>query len=227
MNKSAYSATKDVDVIIFMTNIDEKISTGDTMIMNNIKDSDAHKIMVLNKMDLLKKDELFIYLNNLEKEYQDIFDDVIPISAKQNKNVDVLFNLIKNNLNEGDKYYPDEMKSDHPDSFIIKEIVREKILGLTGEEIPHSIAIVLEDIKTINKKELLIQVAIIVERDSQKGIIIGKNGRKLKEIGVLAREELEKFFNKKVYLETFVKVEKNWRNREVELNELGYSKNDY
>lgn len=227
MNKSAYSATRDVEVILFLTNVDEPISTGDKMIIENLKSSKSKVFLVLNKIDLISKEELFKFITNLSSEYQDIFSEIIPISAKKGTNVDVLLDLIKANLLEGPKYYPDDMISDHPERFIFKEIIREKILQLTGEEIPHSIAVTIDSIKKKKNDSLLIQASIIVERDSQKGIIIGKGGKKLKQIGTLARSELEDILGSKIYLETFVKVEKNWRNKQYHLNELGYTQDDY
>ncbi|MDL2211503.1 GTPase Era [Erysipelotrichaceae bacterium OttesenSCG-928-M19] len=227
MNKSAYSATNDVEIILFLTNIDQPMSTGDKMIIDNLRNSSSKVFLVLNKIDLVSKEYLFNYLNELSQEYQDIFTEIIPISAKNKNNTDHLLAVIKDNLNEGIKYYPDEMISDHPEQFIFKEIIREKILMLTGEEIPHSIAVTIDNVKRKKDESLLIQATIIVERESQKGIIIGKNGAKLKEIGILAREELELILGSKIYLETFVKVEKNWRNRQFQLNEFGYNDEDY
>lgn len=227
MNRSAYSATRDVEVILFLTNVDEKMSTGDKMIIENLRSSNSKVFLLLNKIDLITKEELFNYITNLNEEYQDIFDEIIPISAKKGNNVDTLVSLIKQNLPEGIKYYPDDMISDHPERFIFKEIIREKILQLTGEEVPHSIAVTIDNIKRKKNDSLLIQATIIVERDSQKGIIIGKNGNKLKQIGTLARSELEDILGSKIYLETFVKVEKNWRNKQFHLNELGYNQDDY
>lgn len=227
MNRSAYSATRDVEVILFLTNVDEKMSTGDKMIIENLRSSNSKVFLVLNKIDLLTKEELFNYITNLNEEYQDIFSEIIPISAKKQTNVSTLVELIKQNLPEGVMYYPDDMISDHPERFIFKEIIREKILQLTGEEVPHSIAVTIDNIKRKKNDSLLIQATIIVERDSQKGIIIGKNGSKLKQIGTLARSELENILGSKIYLETFVRVEKNWRNKQFHLNELGYKQDDY
>lgn len=227
MNRSAYSATRDVEVILFLTNVDEKMSTGDKMIIENLRSSNSKVFLVLNKIDLLTKEELFNYITNLNEEYQDIFSEIIPISAKKQTNVSRLVELIKQNLPEGVMYYPDDMISDHPERFIFKEIIREKILQLTGEEVPHSIAVTIDNIKRKKNDSLLIQATIIVERDSQKGIIIGKNGSKLKQIGTLARSELENILGSKIYLETFVRVEKNWRNKQFHLNELGYKQDDY
>ncbi|MEG0284245.1 MAG: GTPase Era [Erysipelotrichales bacterium] len=227
MNKSAYSATRDVEVILFLTNVDEPISTGDKMIIENLRNSNSKVFMVLNKIDLITKEELFIYIEKLNDEYQEIFDEIIPISAKTRANTNTLMDLIKANLPEGVKYYPDDMISDHPEAFIFKEVIREKILMLTGEEVPHSIAVIIDKVKKTKNNAIIIKASIIVERDSQKGIIIGKQGKKLKEIGVLAREELEAILGTKVFLETFVKVEKNWRNKQFQLNELGYKIDDY
>lgn len=225
MNKSAYSATRDVDIILLLINADEKLSTGDKKIIESLQTNESKVFLVLTKIDLISKGELYDFILKISETYPDFFSAIIPISAKKNNNVDYLLNLIIENLPEGIKYYPDEMISDHPETFLIKEIIREKILHLTGEEIPHSSAIEIEAIKK-RKNAILIQANIIVERDSQKGIIIGKHGQKIKQIGQLAREELEEFMDKKIFLELRVKVEKDWRNRQYQLNELGYN-NDY
>ncbi|MDF9867180.1 GTP-binding protein Era [Bacilli bacterium PM5-3] len=227
MNKSAYSATRDVDLILFLSNIDEPMSTGDKMIIDSLKDSESKVFLVLNKIDLVNKEYMIKYMNSLTKEQLDIFDEIIPISAKNKTNTDKLLQLIKDNLEEGIKYYPDEAISDHPENFIFKEIIREKLLQLTGDEIPHSVAVTIDKVKKKNNGSILINATIIVERNSQKGIIIGKNGSKLKEVGILAREELEQILGSKVYLETFVKVEKDWRNKQYQLNEFGYNDDNY
>lgn len=227
MNKSAYSATRDVDVILFLTNIDEPMSTGDHRIIMSLKDNPTPKFLVLNKIDLVDKGYLINFIENLDPEYKEIFNEIVPISAKKQENTHTLLNLIKEELPEGIKYYPDDMVSDHPERFIFKEIIREKILMLTGEEVPHSIAVLIDDVHKKNNDAIVIKATIVVERDSQKGIIIGKGGAKLKEIGKLAREELEVILGSKVYLETFVKVEKNWRSKQKYLDEFGYNNNDY
>lgn len=227
MNKSAYSATRDVDLILFITNVDEKMSTGDKMIIDNLKGSDSPVYLILNKIDLISKENLYKYLNDLEKEYQDIFEEIIPISAKRQINLDNLMSAVVAKIPEGIQYYPKEMISDHPEQFLIKELIREKILMSTSEEVPHSIAVVIESVKKIRRKGLAINAVIIVERDSQKGIIIGKGGLKLKTINKLAREEIEVLLGSKVFLEIFVKVEKNWRNKERQLSEFGYKIEEY
>lgn len=227
MNKSAYSATRDVDMILFLTNVDEPMSTGDQMIIDNLKNSDTKVFLVLNKIDLISKEALVNYMMDLKEEYQDVFDEIIPISAKHKTNVDQLLELIYNNLEEGVQYYPEDMISDHPETFIIKEVIREKILQLTSDEVPHSIAVMIDDIKKKKNGAINVQATIIVERDSQKGIIIGKNGKMIKEIGIRAREEIEHILGSKVFLETFVKVEKNWRNKQYQLNEFGYKDSEY
>lgn len=227
MNKSAYSATRDVDLILFLTNVNEPMSTGDQMIIDNLKQSKTKVFLVLNKIDLISKEELVNYIMDLEKTYPDVFAEIMPISAKNRTNVDQLLELIYDNLEPGVQYYPKEMISDHPENFIIKEIIREKILQLTSDEVPHSIAVVVDSVKKKKTGAINVQATIIVERDSQKGIIIGKNGRMIKEIGIRAREEIEQLLGSKVFLETFVKVEKNWRNKQYQLNEFGYKDSDY
>lgn len=225
MNKTAYSATRDVDLILFLINADEPLSTGDKKIIEQLRENNIKVFLILTKIDLISKSELYEFIHKISEKYPDYFEAIVPISSKKNNNVDYLLKLIIDNLPEGVKYYPDEMISDHPETFIIKEIIREKILHLTGQEIPHSSAIYLDAMKK-KKNAILIQASIIVERDSQKGIIIGKNGQKLKLIGQLAREELEQLLGNKIFLDLHVKVEKNWRDKQSQLSELGYN-NDY
>lgn len=222
MNKSAYSATRDVDLILFMTNVDQPMSDGDMRIINELKRKDSKVYLILNKIDLITKQELIDFSLALPKDVQDVFEAIIPISAKKDNNVEYLLNLIKSNLEEGHQYFPEGMISDRPDSFLVKELIREKILYHTKEEVPHSIAIALDKMITKKDGSILIIASIVVERDSQKGIIIGKHGSMIKKIGVEARHDIEILLGAKVYLETFVKVEKNWRNKAFYLNEFGY-----
>lgn len=225
MNKAAYSATRDVELVLLLINADEPLSTGDEKIINQLKENKTEIFLVLTKIDLISKSELYEFIFKLNERFPDHFEAIVPISAKKNNNVDYLLKLIIERLPEGIKYYPDDMISDHPETFIIKEIIREKILHLTGQEIPHSSAIYLDSMKK-KKNVIVIQASIIVERDSQKGIIIGKQGQKLKQIGQLAREELEQLLGNTIFLELHVKVEKDWRNKQRQLIELGYN-NDY
>ena len=191
----------------------------DSVIQNNLKTLDVPLFVVFNKIDLTN-----IYLvNNLKKEYLEMFPNaqIIEISAQKNVNVDLLLSKIKDILPEGFKFYPDDIKSDHPVSFLIGEIIREKILLFTRDEVPHSCAVKVEKMVK-NNNSISINATIICERNSQKVIIIGKQGSMLKRIGIAARKDIEKLLNKKVNLETFVRVEERWRNSDNYLKEFGY-----
>ncbi|MDR1782257.1 MAG: GTPase Era [Bacilli bacterium] len=227
MNKSAYASMNDVDIILFLLNANQDISTGDLKIIDALKNRSAKKIVVLNKIDLISKEALIKKLTYINENFSDIFEDIIPISALEYNNINTLIDVIVDKLNDGFKYFPDDMVSDHDDKFLTKEVIREKILQLTYDEIPHSVAIDLEKFIFTKDNNLIVSAIIIVEKSSQKGIIIGKNGANLKEVGIRARNELEKIFGCKIYLDLFVKVENNWREKQFQLDELGYTDKDY
>lgn len=220
MNKQAFSSLNGIDGVILLVDAGVPFNEEkDSVIQNNLKTLDVPLFIVFNKIDLTN-----IYLiNNLKKSYQNLFPnaEIIEISAQKNVNVDLLINKIKNILPEGFKYYPDDIKSDHPISFLIGEIIREKILLFTRDEVPHSCAVKVEKM-TKNNNSVGINATIICERNSQKVIIIGKQGSMLKRIGMAARKDIEKLLNKKVNLETFVRVEERWRNSDNYLKEFGY-----
>lgn len=156
------------------------------------------------------------------------FSEVIPISAMHGNNIQSLLEQIINCLSEGPKYYPDDQLSDHPEHFIVAEMIREKVLQLTREEVPHSVAVTIEQMQRREGKNLIdVHATIVVERASQKGIIIGKNGTMLKEIGSRARRDIEKILGDKVFLELWVKVQEDWRNRSKLLKEFGFNEKEY
>lgn len=219
MNKLAYSAISGVDVIYYIFDGTEKVGRGDEFVMDYLRNVEIPIFCVVNKIDNMPRAVLLELLMTLSK--TELFAEIIPISAKTGDNVARLFELTRKYIPEGVKYYPDEMKVDYPEQFILAEIIREKLLAKTKEEIPHSIAVVFD--KFAEKKEsILIIATILVERDSQKGIVIGKGGALLKEVGQEARIELEGILGKNIFLELFVRVEKDWRNRKDRLNSLGY-----
>ena len=148
--------------------------------------------------------------------------DIVPVSAVANKNIDSLLDLIVDQMEEGPQYYPDDMVTDQPERFVIAEFIREKILELTRDEVPHSIAVVVDDLKRRESGVVYVAASIIVERESQKGIIIGARGQMLKEIGARARQDIEELLGSKIYLEIFVKVREDWRNKQAALADLGY-----
>lgn len=225
LNNIALNALNEVDVILFMVSGNEKLSTGNRYIMEHLKNISAPVFLIINKIDLMNKNELIQSIAEYQKEFP--FIEIVPISALNNDNVDYLLELIKKYLPNGPQYYPFDAVTDHPERFIISELIREKVLLKTREEIPHSVAVVIDDIrKRPNGNVIDVYATIIVERKSQKGIIIGKGGCMLKEIGTLARLDIKNLLGSKVYLELWVKVIENWRNRQNLLSEFGYNEKD-
>ncbi len=220
MNKAAIGATREVEAILLLNDISEELGSGDNFVMDTLKNSETPVILVINKIDLVSKEKLHERIEMLKDQMK--FHAIVPISAKTGENTDELLKAIKELLPEGPKYYPEGMNSDHPEAFIIAELIREKILKLTKEEIPHSVAVTIEKMRIDSKGKLNIDATIVVERDSQKKIIIGKQGSMIKNIGILARKDIESLLGNKVNLSTFVRVEKDWRNNLTYLKEFGY-----
>ena len=225
MVKSAYSALKEVDAVLFMVNVSEKRGSGDDFIIEKLKGIKTPIFLVLNKIDLVTPEVL---LERVES-YKDALDfaGVFPISVLQGNNVNELMEGLINALPEGPQYYPADQITDHPEYFVVSELIREKILQLTQEEIPHSVAVTVDKMQKDEFDKVHVYANIIVERKSQKGIIIGKGGRLLKEIGMRARRDIQQLLGNKVYLELWVKVEKDWRKRKSNLQEYGYRDTDY
>ena len=225
MVKSAYSALKEVDAVLFMVNVSEKRGPGDDFIIEKLKGIKTPIFLVLNKIDLVTPEVL---LERVES-YKDALDfaGVFPISVLQGNNVNELMEALINALPEGPQYYPADQITDHPEYFVVSELIREKILQLTQEEIPHSVAVTVDKMQKDEFDKVHVYANIIVERKSQKGIIIGKSGRLLKEIGTRARHDIQQLLGNKVYLELWVKVEKDWRKRKSNLQEYGYRDTDY
>jgi len=207
MVKSAYSALKEVDAVLFMVNVSEKRGPGDDFIIEKLKGIKTPIFLVLNKIDLVTPEVL---LERVES-YKDALDfaGVFPISVLQGNNVNELMEGLINALPEGPQYYPADQITDHPEYFVVSELIREKILQLTQEEIPHSVAVTVDKMQKDEFDKVHVYANIIVERKSQKGIIIGKGGRLLKEIGTRARRDIQQLLGNKVYLELWVKVEKD------------------
>ncbi|WP_455043606.1 GTPase Era [Granulicatella adiacens] len=225
MVKSAYSALKEVDAVLFMVNVSEKRGPGDDFIIEKLKGIKTPIFLVLNKIDLVTPEVL---LERVES-YKDALDfaGVFPISVLQGNNVNELMEALIEALPEGPQYYPADQITDHPEYFVVSELIREKILQLTQEEIPHSVAVTVDKMQKAEFDKVHVYANIIVERKSQKGIIIGKGGRLLKEIGTRARRDIQQLLGNKVYLELWVKVEKDWRKRKSNLQEYGYKETDY
>lgn len=226
MMKVAKNTLKEVDLVLFMANADESLGKGDEFIMDMLGDSGTPVVLVLNKIDLIHPDELIGVIDTYRGQMD--FDEIVPISALQGNNVERLMEVIKEYLPEGPQYYPADQVTDHPERFIISELIREKVLHLTREEIPHSVAVVIERIaKREGQDTVDVSATIVVERDSQKGIVIGKRGALLKEVGTRARQDIEMLLGSKVYLELWVKVQKDWRNRSNQLREYGFRDDEY
>lgn len=225
MLKAAYSALKGVDGVLVVVNAAEKIGPGDRLVIERIKNYEIPVYLVINKIDLVTPDELFPIIDSYRQEHD--FDEIYPISAVEGNNVDELFKGIKEILPTGPMYYPTDQVMDHPEHFVVAEFIREKILELTREEVPHSVAVQIESMRRNEDDKVEIQAAIIVERSSQKGIIIGAKGSMIKQIGKRARRDIEILLGDKVYLDLFVKVQKNWRDRRAQLNDYGYKPENY
>lgn len=219
LNKEAYISMDDVDIILFLVDITENLGKGDKFIIDLFKNTSKPVILVINKIDRLPKSEI---LHKIE-EYKDLydFDEIVPVSAVKGDNIDRLISVLKGKLTDNIKYYEDDVVTNVSNSFMISEIIREKILELTHEEVPHSVNVVTEDI-SYDKNVVNIKAMIVIDRENLKRIIIGKQGTMIKEIGRRARIEIEELLGKKVYLELFVKVIEKWRDREKYLNEIGY-----
>jgi len=219
MVNQAYKSLEGIDVIIFMLDATDSFKKGDQIIYNQIKNSSNPFLVVLNKIDKVKKKEL----PNILKEYNKrIEENIVPISSKTGRNVKNLINEIFDFLPEGPQYYPDDMITDQIEQFIIAEMIREKTFYLLREEVPFGIAVVIEEMKERKDKTMYIRANIYVEKKSHKGIIIGKNGKMLKKIGTRARKDIEKLLQQKVYLDLWVKIEKDWRDDENLLKRMGY-----
>ena len=218
LNRSALGAIEDTDLIIFMLQRN-KINTLDELILERLKEVKAKKICVINKLDQVSSiNSLLPVIKKLGSEND--FAEIIPISAKTGKNINELEDMICQNLPENNHLYDSDTKFLAKESFMISEIIREKIIRFLGDELPHEIYVQVQ--KFEDKENIInINVDIVVARESQKGIVVGKNGVKLKKIGEKARLDLEKFFNKKVFLKTWVKTKKNWNNDSDFISSLG------
>ena len=219
LNEEAYYSIDDVDIILFLMDVTMPFGKGDNFVLDKIKQAKKPTFLILNKVDKIKKD----YLLKLILKYKDIYDfkEIIPISALKKDNVTELINTLKKYLPDNVKYFPDEELTNTTIEFRAAELIREKVLRFTDEEVPHAVTCVVERYED-KKDKAIITATIIVERDSLKSIIIGKQGKMLKNIGSKARQDIEKMVGKKVYLDLFVKTIKNWRDKEKYLRELGF-----
>ncbi len=225
MVESAYSALREVDAVLFMISADQKRGRGDDFIIERLKNVQSPVYLIINKIDKVHPDELLGIIEDYSAQMP--FAQVVPISATEGNNVDRLMEVLIAEIPEGPQYFPDDQVTDHPEYFIVSELIREKVLFLTRDEVPHSVAVVVDSMKRNENDKIQIQATIIVERDSQKGIIIGKGGKMLKEIGTKARKDIENLLGDKVFLELWVKVQKDWRDKRVYLQDFGYRKEEY
>ncbi|MBA4531030.1 GTPase Era [Brevibacillus halotolerans] len=221
MVAAAENTLNEVDLVLFVIDATEKRGAGEEYILERLKKVNTPVFLVINKIDQIHPEELLPLIDEYRKHHD--FKQIVPISALQGNNTDALLQSILMEMPEGPMYYPADQVTDHPERFIVAELIREKVLHLTREEIPHSIAVTVEEMKRgENGKTLYIYAAIYVERDSQKGILIGKRGDMLKEISKRARMDMERLLGEKIFLEVWVKVKKDWRNQERMLRNFGF-----
>ncbi|MDR1606153.1 MAG: GTPase Era [Streptococcaceae bacterium] len=226
MVESAYSTLREVDTVLFMIPADEARGKGDNMIIDRLKQAKVPVILVVNKIDKVHPDQLLAQIDDFRTQMD--FKEVVPISALEGNNTDRLLEILKANLEEGFKYFPDDMITDHPERFLVGEMIREKVLILTREEVPHSIAVTVDSMKRDEETgKVHIMATIYVERKSQKGIILGKGGDMIRKIGKMARRDIELMLGDKVYLETWVKIKANWRDKKIDIQAMGYRKDDF
>jgi GTP-binding protein Era len=226
MMKVAQNTLKEVDLVLFMVNAEEGFGPGEEFIIEKLQSVRTPVFLIINKIDLIHPDKLLTIIEGYKEKYE--FKEIVPISALEGNNVERLLETIKDYLPEGPQYYPADQVTDHPERFIVSELIREKALHLTREEIPHSLAVLIEKMERKKEKNTVhVMATIIVERDSQKGIIIGKQGSMLKEIGKRARLDIENLLGTKVFLELWVKVQKDWRNRATHLRDYGFRDDEY
>lgn len=219
MNKEAADVIQGVDLIYLVVDASVPYAKGDEFVLNMVKNMGLPVFLVLNKMDKMKPEKIVKVIQQWQERYD--FAEYFPLSAKFGRSFEDLIKTTSKYLPEGDLLYPAEMTSDGAENFRIAELIREKILTQTEDEVPHAAAVIIEN-KEFKKDKVYIQAMILVERDSQKGIMIGKQGQMLKKIGSLAREDIEKLLGKKVFLELFVRVESEWRSRDARITEYGY-----
>ncbi|MBF0578894.1 GTPase Era [Erysipelotrichaceae bacterium RD49] len=218
LNKNAYIAIEDADVIGWIVDVTQSFGPGDEFVLNRLKDAGKPVVLLVNKVDRLNKEKLLKRLAYWSKIYD--FADIVPLSALKKDNLETVLEVFRQYLPEGMPLYPSEMKSDHGLVFQLCELVREKVLQKTHEEIPHSVAVLLESMEEKNGKVYL-SFLVIVDRDSQKGILIGKGGDMIRDIRLAAQKEIKEKLKKPVNMELYVRVEKNWRNKESKIKEFG------
>ena len=219
MNNQAYQMIDEVDIILFLLDVTKPFGKGDQFVLDKVKDLNKPVFLILNKVDLIDKNKLFELITNYSSLYD--FKEIIPISSIKNDNIDDLIKTIKKYLPREEILYDPEMVTNISRDFYIAEVVREKLLRLTKDEVPHTVTCLVESFEDC-ETYYDIQVLIIVDRENLKKIIIGKNGQMLKKVGIYARSDIEEFLGKQVNLKTYVKVIEDWREKEKYLRELGF-----
>ena len=220
IRQATMDALSEVDIIVFICSCVDPMGAGDRYILSLLKDKKVPVILVLNKIDLITREELMKKVVQYSKMYD--FSDIVPVSAQQAENLDTFLSVVQKYLQEGPKYFPDDMVTDQPERNIVQEIVREKLITRTRDEIPHAIGVFTEEFSERENGKVYIRCTIYVERESQKRIVIGKNGSVLKEAGKEAREEIQRLIGAPVFLDLWVKVSRDWKNNDYILRELGY-----
>ncbi|MCR4750369.1 MAG: GTPase Era [Lachnospiraceae bacterium] len=223
MVEVAEHSLRDMDVVLFLVEPTNYVGAGEKHIIEVISKSNVPAILVINKIDSVKKEELLSFIDTYSKEYN--FDEIVPVSAKTGENVDELIDVIFKYLPYGPMFYDEDIITDQPEKQIVAEMIREKALHALNEEVPHGIAVTIDIMKKRKGQKVMdIEATIICERESHKGIIIGKGGEMLKKIGTNARYEIEKMLDMQVNLKLWVKVKKNWRDNDVLMKNFGYDK---
>jgi GTP-binding protein Era len=222
MVDTALNTLQGVDVVVYVVDATMKLGAGEEFIMAQLKKTGTKTLLAINKTDLLVKEALLPIIGRYSHKMD--FTGVVPLSAKNGENVEGLMQEIEKLLPEGPKYYPEDMVTDQPERLITAELIREKVLMATREEIPHSVAVQIDMIQERSEDMTYVAATIFVERKSQKGIVIGKNGLLLKEIGRLARKDIQVLMGTKIYLELWVKVKESWRRSEMDIKNFGFTK---
>ncbi len=225
MVKTALSTYDDVDLILFVIDARQKFCEEDEFVLKSLIKTQAPKLLIVNKIDLIPKPEILELIHTLHD--RDNFKAIIPVSALKKDGLDILSNAILEHLPEGPEYYPFGTVTDCPEKFILAEMIREKFVRTTHMELPHSVAVEVDSFYEGKRGMNVVEATVFCEKESHKKILIGNKGSRLKNIGTLAREEIEKRFGSKVYLNLFVKLKKNWRTNDAYLKELGYTHDSY
>ena len=220
MMKSAKETLREVDLVLFVSDVTESFGPGERYILSMLEEEERPVVLVLNKVDLIPREKLLPIIQQYSR-LRD-FAAVVPVSAVTGENTDRLLEVIKENLEEGPQYYPEDEVTDQPERVVAAELIREKIFRMTRDEIPHSTAVEVEEMKTRDNGDVFLRATIYVERESQKGIIIGAGGAMLKEVGRQARLEMENIFGSRFFVDLWVKVKKDWRNKDGSLSMFGY-----